>query len=390
MLYFHNSGEIDIRGATIAGLSAKDTTSAIGEFGTGLKYAVACVLRWGGSITIHSGLSCYDFTTEALDFRGKNFSQIFMNGEPLGFTTEYGKKWEGWQVYRELYANALDEGGGVSTMPAEPTPGQTLIIVNCKELVEPNIRRDTLILPANTFYNFENSEAKVKIKSAASIFYRGVRVADVATALTYNFLDGITLTEDRTAKHIWAVETAVGRVIQSMTDKDMILCALTAGQEKFESRVNFDPYLDTSDAFIEVACRLYKQSPNKWSRLRSIIQKHAANLLEPTPITLSPIRQRMLDRALALIARMGLDPAQHDIVVAELGNGTLGQYFPTTGKIFLSPEVFNQGTKQVLSTLYEELVHAETGKADCNYDMQTYLFNTIVSLYEEHVFGEPI
>ena len=47
-LLFTNPGEIDIRGATIAGLSAKEDAGAIGYFGTGLKYAIAQVLANGG------------------------------------------------------------------------------------------------------------------------------------------------------------------------------------------------------------------------------------------------------------------------------------------------------------------------------------------------------
>ena len=32
-----------------------------------------------------------------------------MNGERLGFTTDLGKTWEMWQIFRELYSNMLDE-----------------------------------------------------------------------------------------------------------------------------------------------------------------------------------------------------------------------------------------------------------------------------------------
>ncbi len=102
------------------------------------------------------------------------------------------------------------------------------------------------------------------------------------------------------------------------------------------------------------------------------------------------MQQKMLARASAFCARMGVNPAEHSIAIAELGNSILGQYEKDTGNIYISPAVFAQGTKAVVSTLYEELIHAETGKEDCNYDMQTFLFNQIVTLYEEHVFGEPI
>ena len=150
MLYFTNPGEIDIRGATIAGLSAKDTNTPIGKFGTGLKYAIASILRWGGDITIYAGPTHYQFTALDLDFRGAAFKQVAMNicpsdqagseapssQTPLGFTTEYGKHWEPWEIFRELLANARDEGGDVSDTPPNHIgqPGNTTIVVNCPQL----------------------------------------------------------------------------------------------------------------------------------------------------------------------------------------------------------------------------------------------------------------
>lgn len=80
-LYFHNPGEIDIRGATIAGLSAKEGDNPIGFFGTGLKYSIASVLRWGGSIKIYSSQTQYSFGASELEFRGKSFSQVMLHKE---------------------------------------------------------------------------------------------------------------------------------------------------------------------------------------------------------------------------------------------------------------------------------------------------------------------
>jgi hypothetical protein len=133
MLYFHNPGEIDIRGATIAGLSAKQGDSPIGFFGTGLKYAIASVLRWQGRISIWSGTEEYKFLARSLDFRGVEFQQIMMNDQPLGFTTEYGKTWQPWQIFRELYANALDEGGGVSDCALRPNHSPSAIASSCRQ-----------------------------------------------------------------------------------------------------------------------------------------------------------------------------------------------------------------------------------------------------------------
>lgn len=389
MLYFHNQGEIDIRGATVAGLSAKDGDTPIGFFGTGLKYSIACILRWGGEITIYSGTTAHVFTSETVEFRGKQFDQICHNGQHLGFTTEYGKNWEPWQVFRELYANARDEGGSVSNVMQPVAAGSTLIVVDCAKLQAEYTNRDTIILPEME-YAHSNSTGRVASSPSSYIYYRGVRVMKFSCALTYNIIESLDLTEDRTVTYLWSLQDRIGALIQALPSEELVLSALTAHKDQFESDLgDFRPYLETSPAFIAVAKRLYKQDPRRWDVLKRIIEKHAAELLAPTLITLSPLRQKMLDRASAFCERMGYE-ISWPIHVADLGASYLGQWNQATGTIYLSPVVFDQGTKQLVSTLYEELTHAHTGKTDCNYDMQMHLFNTIVSLYEEHVFGEPI
>jgi hypothetical protein len=129
--------------------------------------------------------------------------------------------------------------------------------------------------------------------------------------------------------------------------------------------------------------------------MESLLKEHRPSVTAPRPAALTKTQQQMLARAKKLLAKVpNLTPDGSiivAIVVAELSGDqqTLGMYDPGTNTIYLSPAVFDLGTKQVVSTLFEELIHATTGKHDCTYDMQTYLFNLIISLYEEHVFGEP-
>ncbi len=52
---FRNKGVIDPSSITTFGVSSKENPGAIGFFGTGLKYAIAILLREGCDITIHAG-----------------------------------------------------------------------------------------------------------------------------------------------------------------------------------------------------------------------------------------------------------------------------------------------------------------------------------------------
>ncbi len=409
-LIFRNPGEIDIRGATIAGLSAKETDSAIGYFGTGLKYAIAQVLASGGSITIWSGLSRHTFHAKELEFRGQDFSQIVMESQeagvcgdsceaqtvPLGFTTHYGKRWAAWQIFRELYANALDEGGEVTRAAfVSPAPGTTQIIVTgWDEFQDQYFKRDSIILPPDHAYDFETEDLLLADESSAYIYFKGVRVAARNSDLKWNFKRGLTLTEDRTVESgSYEVSQAICSFVVDCTNESIIRKILLASKMSFEESAMgwFSPpkrKANCSEAFANVAADLYRQDPVTYREYEDLAMEHEPALREAKRVTLTPLQTRMLEKAKTLVARMGYEyEIEHlPIAVENIGGKTLGRY--KDGEITISPLVFDQGTKQVVSTLYEECLHAKLGYRDCTYEMQTHLFNTIIGLWEE-LMGEP-
>ncbi|HEY5446121.1 MAG TPA: hypothetical protein VIJ87_16960, partial [Pyrinomonadaceae bacterium] len=115
---FYNNGTLDHRAFTMLGLSAKSDDKAIGFFGTGFKYAIATLLRHGCDVQVWTDTRVYGFHTKHGKFRNKEFDFIYYNDggdeRELPFTTHLGANWKLWQAYRELYTNALDEGGGVA------------------------------------------------------------------------------------------------------------------------------------------------------------------------------------------------------------------------------------------------------------------------------------
>ena len=115
MIYFFNKEAIDLRTITTMGVTAKVTDNAIGYFGTGLKYAIATLLRTGHKVTLVRDGKRIEFTSQTEDIRGKEFGLVYMGHQPLAFTIELGKNWTAKDAYRELASNARDEQlGGVS------------------------------------------------------------------------------------------------------------------------------------------------------------------------------------------------------------------------------------------------------------------------------------
>lgn len=109
-LKISNDLEIDIKSFELIGASTKrDDPTKIGQFGSGLNYSIAWLLRNNVNFKVFSGDNEIKFTTNVVDLRGQVFQRIYINGKKTSFTTEMGHKWEAWYVVREIYCNALDE-----------------------------------------------------------------------------------------------------------------------------------------------------------------------------------------------------------------------------------------------------------------------------------------
>jgi len=394
-LIFHNPGEIDIRGACIAGLSAKDSKSPIGYFGTGLKYAIASILRWGGEVTIYSGTTRYNFEAAELPFRGQTFNQVYMNGAELGFTTEYGKDWEPWQVFRELYSNARDESGDVMLASGIMCcQGETAILVSgVPDLETCYLSRDEIILPEDKHWNEETPDLQFSLSPSAHLYYRGVRVKDTRCHYTWNFRKDIKLTENRTIDDLWGPQTTVRNFIRKDCKDETVI------EQMLHLTLDFDPTFEggamqfltgggltrasTSPTFQAVALRLYRRDPRKWKELQNLCLELEPALSDLGAVVLSKREEAMLAKAKELVALFGFaeEISTIPITVKDLGPSTLGLY--KSGKIYLSNKLFDQGTKQLVATLYEECYHHRTAQQDCTYSMQTDLFNIIISLNEE-------
>lgn len=111
-LLFENKGHLEVLALFMVGASSKrDDASKIGRFGSGLKYSLAKTLRDKMEIRVFSGQDEIVIGTQPFTLRDKQFEAITINGQQTSLTTEMGPDWQWWQVIRELWCNALDEGG---------------------------------------------------------------------------------------------------------------------------------------------------------------------------------------------------------------------------------------------------------------------------------------
>lgn len=268
MIVFENEGEIDPRLVMLIGVNVKESTSAIGFFGTGLKYAVACLTRWGEEIRVQSGEAEFMFSSEDTEIRGHTFGVITMAGRhdraPLGFTTEFGKRWEPWMVYRELWSNAHDEPAPrvyeAGARAPSPRAGLTRVVVGGPKIEAAHAERDTFILNASRSPLHVVDGLEIYEGPGDNIFYRGIAVQALGKPglYTYNITEQMWLTEDRTAGS-WSTDPIIARGLTAIEDRAVIDATLTA--PGFEARLDYDYARRPGELWLERAERAVLARP---------------------------------------------------------------------------------------------------------------------------------
>lgn len=391
-IVFQNPGLIDMAAVTTMGVSVKGA-GAIGYFGTGLKFAIATILREGCSLTIYRGTEQFTFTVDPIEVRGEHFDRVCMNGEPLGFTTQLGRDWEPWMAFRELASNCRDEGGSCfRSADWAPNDVSTTIVVNglAMETVWPERRSIMLegvpLLRTDTLEIYEGD--------SQFVYYRGVRICAAPRPLTYtyNLLDVVELTEDRTAKGGWsAVEYKLERGIGAIEERSILRRIMTCGEVYAEHHMDVPEWGSPGPVFREIARELALGAATELranpAAVRMARQSAVADMREGDSVALDAVQSHMLNKAKAMLERGGYKIDSYPVIICDtLGPNIHG--LAKDGRIFLSLLPFDKGTREVAATLLEEYAHLKSGQGDHTPGFQNWLFDQLL-VQAERVAGEP-
>ena len=108
---FENKWEIDISSLLLMWCSSKNWIDTVWKFWTGLKYAIAVLLRLKIDFRMFIWKNEVKIELKEISINWIKFNQILINWKETWFTTELWKHWQLWQWVREFYANCLDEKG---------------------------------------------------------------------------------------------------------------------------------------------------------------------------------------------------------------------------------------------------------------------------------------
>jgi hypothetical protein len=390
MIIFENEGLIDPMAIATFGVNAKESENPIGFFGTGLKYAIAVIVRTGQGITIWRGLDKYEFGILHHELRGKTFAVVTMNGQPLGFTTELGKQWEVWQAFRELWCNCQDEGGrAYKANSYEPGEGKTGVVVVGQEFANAYDARSRTILDTDPVLSLPGVD--VHAGRSQTIFYRGIAVAisERPCLHTYNITSQLDLTEDRTLRYGWKPAEVVAQALQTCDRQTFIEECLRAPEGSFESSIDFIFHgTKPQSAFLEA---VKKVSSTDRERINKSAVRQAERHMPLPPIQemrLNEVQQEQLTRASGFLKRLGYQFDRYNIKFVEtLGRGVFGT--ADNGTITITREAFLGGTKQLAITLIEEFFHLAHDVPDETRAFQERVLHEFISLGERYV-GAPL
>lgn len=369
------------------GVSSKEGDNPIGFFGTGLKYAIAILIREGCKVTLNVGGKDYKFKSKKKKIRVNEFDFIMMNRKQLPFTTELGKTWELWQAMRELYCNCLDENGWVIEDSSEEigkNEHSTYITVEGDKFLNVWAEKDSVFLNTKPVY----SDGKIEIhkKQSSYLFYRGMRALKLEkpSLFTYNIIETCLLTEDRTFKNTntprYKLEKSIAN-ISELIQLEAIHKILIADDCFFEKQFNYSCevlYSNTFKSSVDIAA---KHHPSKINKTALIACKKSAKELakDLCGVKISDEDQSIINDGALICKKIGFDVFEYNINVAEfLGDGIMG--LACDNEIFITRLALIDGVDVVASTLLEEYIHLKYRLQDETRALETFLFNLSINL----------
>lgn len=363
MLVFRNPGLIELDAVRTMGVSVKNPGS-FGRFGTGIKFGIATVLRGGGEMVIIRGAKAHKVATLPKEIRGEMFDLVTLDDEPMGITTQLGKDWQPWMVLREFGCNARDEGGtfhdGEGFSGDDCGEDETVIVVDWDELDAAYRDRGNLFLEGEALV--ETEKLRILPGQSEFLFYRGVRVFKLPkpSTYTYDLLETLYLTEDRTLSGTWQVDPIIRDALYTLDNKEILDAVLACGDGRYEASLDFEAHgwgLKASRAFIDSGIEAREARRPLSASARKVVMKHVreAQGEEQSYSGGGTYRRQVNDAfgyALAQLDEVGIKFAddQQFVRVEELpAEGQMSMV--ENGRVYLHADLMAKGARDIAAEL---------------------------------------
>lgn len=410
-----NKGHIEPQALHLIGASTKtNDSSKIGQFGSGNKYALAYFIRNQYEVKVFAGKEEITIETKEETFRSEQFNVIYVNGEKTSITTKMGKDWQFWQAIREVYCNALDEGGCSMdfVQKIEPIDGETHFYIDTKKDVTEFVSNFDNYFTTNKKILFECATGRILEKSgtSANIYRKGVRCFNTnkTSLFDYDFND-INIDENRLITYFWQTEEKIWDLIYQCDKKDLIMMILHNSNDRdhIECCLSDISTINSSKASEEFkeCIKMINLAPSGYAGLLKPDEVHN-HIIVPTKI-FSSIRALIPEENVGDKFKITIKGAMYrEIKTSELYAATIKEsmYFfnecnmninyPIKVAIFdckdimgcainkeivLSDVCLEKGVNEVVNTIIEEYTHLKYDVRDETRGFQTAIITEFIS-----------
>lgn len=417
-LRISNKGELDIRLIALMGGTTKAGDKyKIGEFGSGLKYTLAYLFRNNVDFKIFVGKDQVKIDIETEDINGDIFEIICINGHRTSITTKMGLSWEAWMIVRELWSNALDEGGQErsTTEVTEGKEGDTTFFIQVTEPV-----RDVILNWGNYFIHDQvpmSSSDSFNIYPGGQtlrLYKQGIlihEIKDKPSLFSYDIKDAQIneLREFRghaTAEIVRALGSAGEKVIRYFLEN--------VTEDSYEGKMDYNWFVNFAETWKDVIgnAKLIHPEAVKTIKDRGLDLDLAGSIIVPKNVykflskqfegigalrTADKVNEffEIHDEAIMLRIRSAqavletcnytMHPELKFIVGVFGDKRTLAQINTDQKEIYLSERLIDCGMLQLCSMLIEENEHFRTGYFDHTREFQQHFIDLYTkTLLEKH------
>ena len=402
-LEFSNKGEVPVNAFKLLGASTKrGDSSKIGYFGTGLKYALAVLLREGIEFKIFSGSKEVKIGTRQTKFFDKKVTVITVNGEKTSITIEAGINWETWFAIREIYSNTIDEDGSMNIADSlDATAGYTKIFVEQTDKL-----KDLNENWSNYFSNTRsvisgNDKYKVLQKTDKNnlvVFRKGIQAYSSRFTSLFDYdVTQLKINESRVAQHDFEARQRCAEALALCDDKTALEHFANAAQDVAEKDPNFWTYLfdDSYGKFSETWKEVFADKrivPTEYSGFYGMTASSVALPEKLCKLLYAQFKDELqisgatkenyiivsedtefCRPAMAKLEQVGFGWPLDKVKIAKFkDDGLLG--LADNGLVILSEKVKTPAySGKLLEILFEEIAHNKSGYSDHTREFQDYI-----------------
>lgn len=411
-LKIQNDGVLDENLIFLMGASTKhNDLSKIGQFGTGLKYSLTWLLRNNVDFKLFLGGKQVVIDTVQMNVRQNSFDVVRIDGRESSVTTKMGQDWKAWMILRELWCNAIDEGGNVMDV-VEDVRGEddktTFYIQLTGDIAE-------AYKNWNKYFNnrtplFENADYRVYPGqgNTMKIYRKGILIKefeDTECVFDYDFVHaGINelreyigyldldicycFAELNTKAITYLIENLDDNKREAKVDlsfsnfrnwKEAFGNAKIISYESFKVLKEMQPGSMSESRFVQLPSNLYKKLSKDIDGISALMTSHDAHtFFEVYDSKL----EATIKQALAVLESCDyfVDAELKFIVGVFNDKSVLGRVNLKTATVMLSTTLRDMGLKELIYTIVEETEHFRTSFHDNTREFQNHFIKLYVNV----------